>query len=137
MGINKVILVGNLGKDPEVKEMENGLKVARFPLATSEFYRDRASGERKEKTEWHNIVCWRNLADIAANYLKKGQSVYIEGKIKSRSWEDAGIKKYITEIVVDNLQMLGVKSPSVSVANESNPEMPDNISSSEEDELPF
>ena len=110
-GINKVILVGNLGKDPEVKTIENGIKFARFSLATTETYRDK-TGERKDVTEWHNVVCWRNLAEIAEKYLTKGKQIYVEGKIKTRSWEDNGVKKYITEIVADNFTMLGTRSGS-------------------------
>jgi len=106
-GINKVILVGNLGKDPEVKTLENGAKVANFTLATSESYKNR-DGQRVTQTEWHNIVLWRGLAEIAEKYLHKGNQVYIEGKIKTRSWDDKdGVKRYTTEILGDNLTMLG------------------------------
>ena len=100
--VNKVILVGNLGKDPESRSFQNGGKVVSFTMATSETWSDRASGERKEKTEWHNVVI-RNekLAEIAERYLKKGAKVYIEGSIQSRRYQDAsGVEKYITEIVV-------------------------------------
>lgn len=109
-GINKVILVGNLGKDPEVRYLEGGTAVANFPIATSETYKDKTSGERKTITEWHNIVLWRGLAEIAEKYLKKGSQVYIEGKLKTRQWQDKdGNNRYTTEIVGDNLQMLGKK----------------------------
>jgi single-strand DNA-binding protein len=108
-GINRVILVGHLGKDPEVKSVESGIKVARFSLATTESYKDK-NGERKEITEWHNIVCWRNLAEIAEKYLVKGKLLYLEGKIRSRSWEDNGIKRYSIEIVADGFTMLGSKN---------------------------
>lgn len=109
-GINKVILVGNLGKDPEIRSLENGVSVAKFPLATSESYKNR-NGERVETTEWHNIVMWRGLAEIAEKFLKKGSRVYIEGKIRTRSYDDKdGIKKYITEIEADNLLMLDGRS---------------------------
>ena len=108
-GINKVILVGNLGKDPEVRTLENGAKVANFTLATSESYKNR-DGQRVTQTEWHNIVLWRGLAEIAEKYLRKGNQVYIEGKIKTRSWDDKdGVKRYTTEILGDNLTMLGGK----------------------------
>ncbi len=108
--INKVILVGNVGKDPEVRYLENGVAVAQFPLATSETYKDK-SGNRTSKTEWHNIVLWRNLAEIAEKYVKKGNPLYIEGKITTRSWDGQdGSKKYITEIVGNVMQMLGSKS---------------------------
>ena len=89
-GVNKVILVGNLGKDPEVRYLDNGVAVANFSLATTENYKNKA-GERVSQTEWHNIVLWRGLAEVAEKYLKKGASVYIEGKIKTRKWEDKGI----------------------------------------------
>jgi len=108
-GINKVILVGHLGKDPEVRHLEGGVSVASFPLATSESYTK--DGKRIEQTEWHNIVMWRGLADVAAKYLQKGKLVYIEGKLRTRSFEDkGGVKKYTTEIVAENFTMLGRKS---------------------------
>ncbi|HLU85960.1 MAG TPA: single-stranded DNA-binding protein [Vicingaceae bacterium] len=107
-GINKVILVGNLGKDPEVRYLEGGTAVANFPIATSENYTDRNSGEKKTITEWHNVVLWRGLAEIAEKYLKKGNQVYIEGKLRTRKWQDKeGNDRYTTEIVGDNMQMLG------------------------------
>jgi single-strand DNA-binding protein len=110
-GINKVILVGHLGKDPEIRSLESGAKVASFSLATTESYKGK-DGQRVEQTEWHNIVLWRGLADITEKYLKKGNLVYIEGKIRSRSYEKDGIKKYITEIIADNMTMLGGKRDS-------------------------
>lgn len=108
-GVNKVILVGRLGKDPEVRHLESGASVANFPIATSEVYKDRNTGERKEQTEWHNIVLWRGLADIAEKYLNKGDMVYIEGKLRTRSWEKDGITRYTTEVVGDNMTMLSPK----------------------------
>ncbi|HET8859788.1 single-stranded DNA-binding protein [Marivirga sp.] len=108
-GVNKVILIGNLGKDPEVRHLDNGAAVANFSIATTETYKDRNSGERIDQTEWHNIVLWRGLAEIAEKYLKKGDSVYIEGKLKTRSWEKDGVTRYTTEIVGDQLTMLGGK----------------------------
>jgi len=106
-GINKVILVGNLGKDPEVRHLEGGAVVANFSLATSENYTDK-SGQRVSQTEWHNVVLWRGLAEIAEKYLSKGKQVYIEGKLRSRSWTDReGNTRYTTEIVGDTLQLLG------------------------------
>lgn len=108
-GINKVILVGHLGKDPEVRHLDGGVTVASFPLATSETYNK--DGRKIEQTEWHNIVMWRGLADIASKYLQKGKLVYIEGKLRTRSFEDKeGHKKYTTEIVAENFTMLGRKS---------------------------
>ncbi len=105
-GVNKVILVGNLGKDPEVMTFDNGVKKASFSLATSESYKNK-EGQRVDQTEWHNVILWRGLAEVAERYLKKGNQVYIEGKIKTRSYEQDGQKKYITEIYGDNMTMLG------------------------------
>ncbi len=108
-GVNKVILIGRLGKDPEVRNLESGVPVANFTMATSETYKDRNTNERKEVTEWHNIVLWRGLADVAAKYLHKGDQVYIEGKLKTRSWEKEGVTRYTTEVVADNMTMLGTR----------------------------
>lgn len=109
-GVNKVILIGRLGKDPEVRNLDNGAVVANFSIATSESYKDRTTGEKKEITEWHNIVLWRGLAEIAQKYLRKGDMVYIEGKLRTRSWEKDGVTRYTTEIVADNMTMLSPKS---------------------------
>ena len=109
-GVNKAILVGRLGKDPEVRYLESGVAVANFPIATSEAYKDRTTGERKEQTEWHNIVLWRGLAEVAEKYLKKGDMIYVEGKLKTRSWEKDGVTRYTTEIVGDSMTMLSGKS---------------------------
>jgi len=108
-GINKVILVGHLGKNPDIRSLEGGVSVASFPLATSEtFSKD---GRKIEQTEWHNIVMWRGLADVAAKFLQKGKLVYIEGKLRTRSFEDKdGNKKYTTEVVAENFTMLGRKT---------------------------
>ena len=106
-GVNKVILIGNLGADPEVRYTPDGAPVANFNLATSESWNDRTSGEKQERTEWHRLVGWRKLAEIAGQYLKKGSKIYIEGKLQTRSWEDqSGQKRYTTEVVVNELQML-------------------------------
>ena len=106
--VNKVILVGNVGKDPEVRHMDNNLVVARFPLATSE--RWTKDGNRTEHTEWHNIVMWRGLAEVAEKYVRKGSSLYIEGRLRSRSYDDKdGIKRYVTEILADAMNLLGPK----------------------------
>ena len=108
-GVNKVILVGNLGKDPEVRYLDNGVAVANFSLATTENYKNK-EGERVSQTEWHNIVLWRGLAEVAEKWLNKGSSVYIEGKIRTRKWEDKeGVTRYSTEILADNMTMLGSK----------------------------
>jgi single-strand DNA-binding protein len=105
--VNKVILIGNLGKDPEVRHLENGAVVANFPLATSEVYTDRSTGEKKENTDWHDIVVWRGLAEVAEKYLKKGYKVYVEGKLKKRSWQDKdGNTRYSTEVVADEMTIL-------------------------------
>ena len=110
MAVNKVILVGNLGKDPDLKYTPSGDAVATFTLATSEKFKGR-DGQMQEKTEWHNIVVWRQLAEICGKFLAKGKQVYLEGKIQSRSYDDRdGNKKYITEIVCDQMQMLGSKN---------------------------
>jgi single-strand DNA-binding protein len=108
-GVNKVILVGRLGKDPEVRNLENGATVANFTVATSESYKDKTTGEKKEVTEWHNIVLWRGLAEIAQKYLHKGDMIYIEGKLRTRSWEKEGVTRYTTEVVADNMTMLSTK----------------------------
>lgn len=111
-GVNKVILVGRLGKEPEVRNLENGAAVANFTIATSESYKDKTTGEKKEVTEWHNIVLWRGLAEIAQKYLHKGDLVYIEGKLRTRSWEKDGVTRYTTEVVADNMTMLGSRGNS-------------------------
>jgi len=109
-GINKVILIGNLGRDPELKFTPSGVAVANFSMATSEEWKDKETGEKKEQTEWHKIVVWRRLAEICGEYLKKGSKVYIEGKLQTRSWEDSdGVTKYATEVVAHTMQMLGGK----------------------------
>ena len=139
--LNKVILIGRLGKKPEIKYVSENLPVAKFSLATSESYTDK-EGKKVENTEWHNIVAWRKLAEIADKYLDKGKQVYVEGKIKTRSYDDKdGNKKYITEIVADNFILLGSKegTPATHVAPEMNgdsvtPEIP---VSEEADDLPF
>jgi single-strand DNA-binding protein len=104
-GVNKVILIGNVGKDPEVKVLENGVRVANFPLATTEIYKK--DGNRLEQTEWHNIVLWRGLAEVTEKIVKKGATVYIEGKLRSRTWEDKDkVKRYSVEVVADTLTLL-------------------------------
>lgn len=107
-GVNKVILVGNLGKDPEVKYTANGAAVANITVATSESWNDKQTGEKQEKTEWHRVVFFRRLAEIAGEYLRKGSQVYIEGKLQTRKWQDQnGQDRYTTEIVANEMQMLG------------------------------
>jgi single-strand DNA-binding protein len=133
-GVNKVILVGNLGKDPEVRHLEGGAAVANFPLATSESYKDK-SGQRIEQTEWHNIVVWRGLAEVAEKYLKKGMTIYVEGKLRTRSWDDKeGHKRYTTEIVGDTFTILSKRENSASAGADDN----NNTSSNRVgDDLPF
>jgi len=106
-GVNKVILVGNLGQDPEVRFMPNGTAVANFTIATSESWKDKQTGEQKERTEWHRIVMYQRLAEIAGEYLRKGAKIYIEGKLQTRKWQDQnGQERYTTEIVANEMQML-------------------------------
>ena len=125
--INKVILIGNLGKDPEVRHLESGVAVCNFSIATGETYKDKNSGEKVTHTEWHNIVLWRGLAEVAEKYLKKGASVYIEGKIRTSKWVDKEENtRYKTEVMADKLTMLG---------RPSNNDSQTPISS--EDDLPF
>ena len=112
-GVNKVILIGNLGSDPEVKYTPSGVPVANFSLATTESWSDKTSGERQERTEWHRLVLWRRLAEIAGQYLKKGSKLYVEGKLQTRSWDDQnGQKRYTTEVVVNDMQMLDSRGDS-------------------------
>ena len=141
--VNKVILIGNLGKDPDVRHLENGASVANFPIATSENYKDRKTGEKVSQTEWHNIVVWRGLADIAERFLKKGDKIYIEGKLRTRSWQDQeGNNRYTTEVIADNLTMLGKAhensnpNPTTTVASDAKTN--DDFSGPDDtDDLPF
>jgi single-strand DNA-binding protein len=145
--VNKVILIGNLGKDPEVRYLESGVPVANFSLATSETFKDKNTGERRDITDWHNIVLWRGLATVAEKYLKKGMKVYIEGKIKTRSWTDENNQtRYTTEVVADQMTMLTNKSdnPEAPKTNypdsvENNPVKPadTDLSAAPDDDLPF
>lgn len=112
-GVNKVILVGNLGKDPEVRYMPSGGAVANVTLATSEQWKDKQSGEQKERTEWHTVVFYQRLAEIAGEYLKKGSQVYVEGSLRTRKWQDKnGNDRYTTEIIASEMQMLGSRGGS-------------------------
>ena len=136
-GVNKVILIGNLGKDPEVRYLDSGVAVANFSLATTESYKNK-EGERVSQTEWHNIVLWRGLAEVAEKWLKKGSSVYIEGKIRSRKWEDKeGNTRYTTEILADNMTMLGKKEDSSTEKTETTPEQESIPQEEKGDDLPF
>jgi single-strand DNA-binding protein len=119
-GVNKVILVGNLGKDPEVRYMPNGNAVANITLATSESWKDKTTGEQQEKTEWHRVVMFRRLGEIAGEYLKKGSQVYIAGKLQTRKWQDySGNDRYTTEIFANELHMLGSRGGSASFSGDS------------------
>lgn len=140
-----MILIGRLGKDPEVRNLENGATVANFSVATTETYKDKNTGERKEITEWHNVVLWRALADVAAKYLHKGDQVYIEGRLRTRSWEKEGITRYTTEVVGDNLTMLTPRGTNPGGGSESRPAAPQFNTPAEDfrvpdnatDDLPF
>lgn len=107
--LNKVLLIGNLGRDPEMRYMPDGSAICNFSIATTESWKDKNSGQKQEKTEWHNIVMYRRLAEIAGQYLKKGSSVYIEGRLQTRKWQDknTGQDRYTTEILADEMKMLG------------------------------
>ena len=135
-------MVGNLGKDPEVRHLDSGVAVANFSLATTESYNNK-QGERISQTEWHNVVLWRGLADIAEKYLKKGNSVYIEGKIHTRKWEDKeGNTRYSTDIIADKMTMLGSRPDSrnespIPTDNQSEVDKSESVVSSENDDLPF
>lgn len=114
-GVNRVILIGNLGKDPEIRYMPNGKAAASFSLATSESWKDKQSGEQKELTEWHRVVAYEKLAEIIGEYVKKGSKVYIEGKLRTRKWQNKeGQDVYTTEIIADEMQMLDGKSDGAS-----------------------
>lgn len=145
--VNKVILIGNLGKDPEVRHLENGATVANFPIATSETYTDRNTGQRVENTDWHDIVAWRGLAEVVEKYVRKGTKVYVEGKLKKRSWQDKdGNTRYTTEVVADELTILSSRneqapqSPQAPYSSQGTPEAPskvDDIINKDQDDLPF
>lgn len=140
-GINKVILVGNLGKDPEVRHLEGGATVANFPLATSESYKDK-TGNKVEQTEWHNIVLWRAQAEFAEKYLKKGNTIMIEGKLRTRSWEDKDKnKRYTTEVVGDNISIINTgntkREEGINTATQATSHDASASSSANVDDLPF
>ena len=144
MSVNKVILVGNVGKDPEIKYFDNDNVKANFPLATSERGYSAANGTQvPERTEWHNIVCWRGLAQVVEKFVRKGSQLYIEGKIRTRSYDDQnGVKRYITEVYVDNLELLNRRNAegSAPVANEKTEQTGNSFpttENSEADDLPF
>ncbi len=146
-GVNKVILVGNLGKDPETKYMPSGDCVCNFSIATTESWKDKSSGEKIEKTEWHNIVMFRRLAEVAGEYLRKGSQVYIEGKLKTRKWQDkSGADRWTTEIEAREMQMLGARGGNAgmdapaqqqSAPPSASPRAPQSGGPDYEDDIPF
>ena len=139
--MNKVILMGNLGKAPETRTLESGIVMCRFPIATSEIYKNRKSGEKTSHTEWHNVVLWRGLAEVAEKYLNKGDKILIEGRIRSRSWEDkeSGQMRFITEILADQMQMIGSVKKSSEDFNKAQEPSASFIEESpiEQEDLPF
>lgn len=145
--INKVILIGNLGKDPEVRRLESGAVVANFPIATSESYTDKVTGEKRETTDWHDIVVWRGLAEVVEKYVRKGMKIYVEGRLKKRSWQDKdGQTRYTTEVLCDNLTILtrpeNSEKPSSqpNYSNEGTPPKPDKLDdllNEDNENLPF
>lgn len=154
-GVNKAILLGNLGADPEVRTLENGVKVANFRIATSESYKDRNTGERITRTEWHNIVLWRGLAEVAERFLHKGDQIFVEGKLQTRTYQDKdGQNRYVTEVVANEMTMLGKRDSGDQNMNQNRPEskqssgsmqssgnnQPDNnhnAAEEDDDDLPF
>ncbi len=146
MSVNKAILVGNVGKDPEIRYLDGGNSVARFSLATTENYKNKA-GERVSQTEWHNIVAWRHLAELSEKYISKGRQLFIEGRITNRTWEDKeGNKRYTTEIVATTIQLLGRKEEDGSTpevqsggqTDKSGPDEPEILAQeAPDDDLPF
>jgi single-strand DNA-binding protein len=139
--VNKVILVGNLGRDPEVRSTPSGQPVATFSLATNRKWKDQ-SGNRQEETEWHNVVCWGRQAEVAGQYLTKGKQIYVEGRLQTRSWDDkqSGEKKYRTEVICQNFQMLGARGgyDGASQGSTSSPEQPGDFQAQpEDDDIPF
>jgi single-strand DNA-binding protein len=143
-GVNKVILIGNLGRDPEIRHLEGGVSVANFPIATTESYKDK-TGNRVEQTEWHNIVMWRGLAEVAEKYLRKGMTIYVEGKLRTRSYDKDGQKHYRTEVLSDNMTILSRKednktntegSPAAS-SSQGASDIPASTQEGTADDLPF
>jgi len=136
-GVNKVIIIGNLGKDPEVKFMPNGNSVANVTIATSESWKDKNTGQQQERTEWHRVVFFRRLAEVVGEYVKKGSKIYIEGKLQTRKWQDqSGQDRYTTEIVADQMQMLDSRGQAPQQAQAPAPAMPDGYDDFDSD-IPF
>lgn len=136
-GINKVIIIGNLGSDPEVRYTPDGTAVANFSVATSEEWIDKNSGEKKKRTEWHRIVAWRRLGEICGEYLTKGRQVYVEGKLQTRSWEKDGITRYSTEIIANDVQFLGRRADGTTSANVEAPPDPAVVVNGKDPDIPF
>ena len=142
--VNKVILIGNLGRDPEIKKLENGATLASFSMATSESYTDKVSGKKIENTDWHDVVLWRGLAEVAEKFLKKGMKIYVEGRLKKRSWQDReGNTRYNVEVIGDEMTILSKpdvgtkpKEPYTVEANQEISKL-ENLESDPEDILPF
>jgi len=142
--VNKVILIGNLGRDPEIKKLENGATLASFSMATSESYTDKVSGKKIENTDWHDVVLWRGLAELAEKFLKKGMKIYVEGRLKKRSWQDReGNTRYNVEVIGDEMTILSKpdtdtkpKEPYTVEVNQEISKM-ENLESDPEDTLPF
>lgn len=142
MSVNKVILVGNVGRDPEIRHLDKGVAVARFSLATTENYTSK-TGEKVSNTEWHNVVAWRGLAEVVEKYVKKGSQLYIEGRLRTRDYDKDGVKHYATEINADTMQLLGRREGQAETAGQ--PMQPESVQSvnepdfsqPEEDDLPF
>ena len=142
-GINKVIIVGNLGQDPEIKYTAGGAAVTTLSIATSDSWKDKDSGMDQERTEWHRVVLWRRLAEIAGEYLKKGSKVYIEGQLQTRKWEQEGQTRYTTEIIARDMQFLDSRGSSNTSSNQKSSEMNDQSavdvpdSAIDDDDIPF
>ena len=141
-GINKVILIGRLGRDPEVRYTPDGTAVANFSIATSDEWKDKSTGEKRERTEWHRIVAWRKLGELCGEYLSKGRQVYIEGRLQTRDWQDRdGNKRYTTEVIATDVQFLGPKESAAQAGGFDGPppygpEPPD-MGSGDDDDIPF
>ena len=138
-GLNKAMIIGRLGRDPEMRYTTDGVAIANFSIATSENWKDKNTGEKKEKTEWHRVVAFRRLAEICGEYLTKGKQVYIEGRLQTRSWEKDGITRYTTEIIADKMQFLDTKSDagSQNAASSDTTAYDNYINAQKDDDIPF
>ena len=137
--VNKVILVGNLGRDPEVRYMPDGSAITSISLATTKAWKDKSTGQSREETEWHRVIFYNRLAEVAGEYLKKGRSVYLEGRLKTRKWQDrqTGVDKYTTEIIADQMQMLGVRRDDEGPSSQSQPAPSAYGGGNVDDDIPF